>query len=380
MLTYQSRLLQICLYQLAAVMRTFREASQKRPKGWFQAMKTIVLGKSGLEVTELGFGGIPIMRVTTDEAKTIIRHCFDLGVRFFDTAPVYSDSEEKLGAALEPYRKKVVIATKVWAKDAKGAAKELSSSFERLRTERLDLIQCHNISNQTDLDRALGPEGAYQVLVEAKAKGKVKAVGFSSHNPDIALKAMGLAEFDTLQFPFNFVEQEPLAKLFPAALERGMGIIAMKPLGGGLLDRADLCFRFLQQYPEVVPIPGIQAIGEMDEIVGYYKDRRPLTRKDREEIEGIRNQLGGRFCRRCEYCLPCEQGVQIPKILFVKPQVKRFSAKQLLSMSKASVETAEKCVDCGECVEKCPYHLPIPEMLKENVEIFRKFQDEHGAG
>jgi len=194
------------------------------------------------------------------------------------------------------------------------------------------------------------------------------------------LAAMGLAEFDTLQFPFNFVEQEPLAKLFPAALERGMGIIAMKPLGGGLLDRADLCFRFLQQYPEVVPIPGIQAIGEMDEIVGYYKDRRPLTRKDREEIEGIRNQLGGRFCRRCEYCLPCEQGVQIPKILFVKPQVKRFSAKQLLSMSKASVETAEKCVDCGECVEKCPYHLPIPEMLKENVEIFRKFQDEHGAG
>jgi predicted aldo/keto reductase-like oxidoreductase len=343
-------------------------------------MKTVALGNSGLKVTELGFGGIPIMRVTMDEAKEIIRHCFELGIRFFDTAHVYADSEEKLGAALEPYRKQVVIATKVFAKDAEGAAKELAMSLDRLRTDRLDLIQCHNVSNQADLDRVLGPGGAYEVLVEAKAEGKTRAVGFSSHNPDIAVKTMGLAKFDTLQFPFNFIEHAPLDKVFPAARERGMGIIAMKPLGGGLLDRADLCFRFLQQYPEAVPIPGIQSKEEIQEIVGYYEDRKPLSEEDRQEIQAIRNELGGRFCRRCEYCMPCEQGVQIPKILLVKPQAKRFRLNQLLALSKAAVATGENCVECGECVEKCPYHLPIPEMLRENVEIFQKLQDEYGKG
>ncbi len=343
-------------------------------------MKTVALGQSGLKVTELGFGGIPITRVTMDEAKAIIRHCLELGIRFFDTAHVYGDSEEKLGAALEPYRDQVVIATKVFAKDAQGAAKELAMSLDRLRTDRLDLIQCHNVSNQEDLERVLGPGGAYHVLTKAKGEGRARAVGFSSHNPGIAMKAMNLAKFDTLQFPFNFIENDPLDSVFPAARERGMGIIAMKPLGGGLLDRADLCFRFLQQYPEVVPIPGIQSIGEIEEIVGYYKDRKPLTREDRQEIQTIRNELGGRFCHRCEYCMPCEQGVQIPSVLLVKTQAKRFTPKQLLVTSKDAVATGEKCVECGECVEKCPYHLPVPEMLKESMEIFRNLQDEHGTG
>lgn len=340
-------------------------------------MKTMDLGQSGLKVTELGCGGIPIMRVPFEEAEVILRRCFELGIRFFDTAHVYSDSEEKMGAALKPFRSQVILATKVWGKTAGDAEKELAMSFDRLKTEKIDLVQCHNVSNQDDLAKVLGPGGAYEVLDGAKAQGRVRAVGFSSHNPDVAVKAIESGKFVTVQFPFNFIESDPEEKVFPFARERGMGLIAMKPLGGGLLDRADLCFRYLQQYGDVVPIPGIQSIKEIEEIVGYYEVRRPLSDTDREDMQRILSELGGRFCHRCEYCMPCEQGVQIPKVLLVKSQVRRFSPGQLAVMSKEAVSSVEQCVECGECVERCPYGLPIPEMLKENVETFRAFLASH---
>jgi uncharacterized protein len=306
------------------------------------------------------------------------RRSGQLGIRFFDTAHVYNDSEEKMGMALELVRDEVVLATKVWSKDAAGAAKELAMSFSRLRTRRIDLIQCHNVSNQPDLDRVIGPGGAYEALAQAKAENKVGAIGFSSHNPDIAVQAIRTGKFATLQFPFNFIEDDPQEKVFPVAREWGMGLIAMKPLGGGLLDRADLCFRFLQQYPDVVPVPGIQSLGEINEIVGYYRERRPLVQDDRKHMQMIRNELGGRFCHRCEYCMPCEQGVQIPKVLLINSQVRRFSPKQLVFIAKEAVASVEQCADCGECVEKCPYHLPVPDMLKENAETFKRFLTEHG--
>ena len=335
------------------------------------------LGKSGIRVTELGFGGIPIMRLTVEEARLVIKHCYDLGIRLFDTAHVYGDSEEKLGKALAPFRDQVIIATKVWSKDGKGAADQLAMSLDRLGTDYIDLIQCHSISKQEDLEKAMGPGGAYEALTEAKAKGQVRAIGFSSHNPDIAAECCRLGKFDSLQFPFNFIENDPLEKVFPAALEQGMGVIAMKPLGGGLLERADLCFRFLQEYPEVIPIPGIQSTDEIDEIISFYQDRRPLSPGDWEKIREIRGELGTRFCHRCEYCMPCEQGVQIPQVLMVKTQVRRFGFKQVVAMAKDKIATVENCIECGECVERCPYDLPIPDMLQESLEIYQKFLDKH---
>jgi uncharacterized protein len=338
-----------------------------------KTVKTIDLGQTGLKVTELGCGGIPIMRVSMNEAEVILRRCFQLGIRFFDTAHIYNDSEQKMGVALQPFRSEVVLATKVWAKTAREADEQLTMSFDRLGTARIDLIQCHNVSKQEDLDTIMGPGGAYEILAKTKAEGRVRAIGFSSHNPDIAIKAIDSGKFATVQFPFNFIESEPEKRVFPHAREHGMGIIGMKPLGGGLLDRADLCFRYLQQYPDVVPIPGIQSIDEIEEIAAHYEARKPLSRADREEMERVRTELGARFCRRCEYCMPCEQGVQIPRVLLVKSQVRRFSPAQLILMTKDAVSSVEQCVECGQCVERCPYSLPIPEMLKENVEIFRKF-------
>ncbi|MBN2124383.1 MAG: aldo/keto reductase [Deltaproteobacteria bacterium] len=343
-------------------------------------MRTCALGNTGLEVTELGMGGIPIMRVGAEEAVSIIRHCIDLGIRFFDTAHVYGDSEEKLGRALEPFRDRVVIATKVWAKDGPGAAEQLAMSLDRLRTDRIDLMQCHNVTTREDMDRVLAPGGACEVLERARAEGRVQAVGFSSHSPEIAVRMCETGRFSTLQFPFNFIERDAADRLFPTALERGMGIIGMKPLGGGFLDRADLCFRFLQQHPHVIPIPGIQSMAEIDEIAGVYSDHRPMSASEQEEIEGIRRQYGTRFCRRCEYCMPCERGVQIPRVMLFKTQVRRFPPDLLFTIARDAMATVEGCEECGECVQKCPYDLPIPDMLRENLELYERFLAEQGFG
>jgi hypothetical protein len=341
-------------------------------------MKKIRLGKTGLMVSELGFGGIPIFRVGTDEAVEVILHCYDSGVTFFDTANVYGDSEKKIGQSLESVREKVVFATKTLARDAETAADHVAYSLENLRTSFIDIYQIHNIANDATLETVMNARGAYEALAKAKTEGKVRHIGFSSHSISTAIKACRSGKFETLQFPFNFIERDPADALFKVAAEMDMGIIGMKPLGGGLLERADLCFKFLQQYPGVVPIPGIQAKREVDEIVELYRERAPLSNKDLREIDEIRSDLGTRFCHRCEYCMPCEKGVMIPNVLGFRSFYKRLIPAAAIAMAQAAMESVEKCLECEECVEKCPYDLPIPELLKENLALYDQCVKEQG--
>lgn len=341
-------------------------------------MKKLQLGKTGLTISELGFGGIPIIRLGVEEAVDVVRHCFDSGITFFDTANMYGDSEKKIGEALESVRGKVVFATKTLARDAETAAEHISYSLQSLRTDCIDLYQTHNVANDEALENILKPDGAYQALAAARDEGKIRHIGFSSHNISTAIKACRTGKFETVQFPFNFIERDPADELFKVAAEMNMGIIGMKPLGGGLLERADLCFKFLQQHPGVVPIPGIQARAEVDEIVGLYESRQPLSEDDLREIERIRAELGTKFCHRCEYCMPCEKGVMIPNVFSFKSMYRRLAPEAAIAMAHAAMESIENCGECGECVEKCPYDLPIPDLLKENLSLYNEYVKQHG--
>lgn len=336
-------------------------------------MKTMRLGATALEVSEIGFGGIPIVPLPREEAVAVVRHCFEKGVTFFDTANMYPTSEEKLGVALKPCRKEAVIATKTAQRDAAGAAEHIDLSLRQLQTDWIDLYQLHNVSNPEALRQVLAAGGAYEAVAKARDSGKIRFIGISSHSIPTALEALKTGLFQTLQFPFNFIESDPALQLFPLAVENKVGIIGMKPLGGGVLERADLCFGFLQQHPCVVPIPGIKATKEADEIIELYRHRRPLSEADRREIEAIRSALGERFCHRCEYCMPCEQGVQISSVLMFKAAVKRLSRDVVKGWIGGAMESAEQCVECGECEQKCPYHLPIAELLKENLALYREY-------
>ena len=335
-------------------------------------MKTVKLGGTGLTVSEIGFGGIPVIPLSVEDGAAVVRHCYDLGITFFDTANVYRDSEKKVGQALCDVRDKVVIATKTLRRDAQTAATHIRLSLENLKTDRIDIYQLHNVSNEDTLGQVLAPGGAYGAVKTAKEEGAVRFIGFSSHNVKFAAGVCRRGLFSTVQVPFNFIETEAAEELLGVAADMGMGVIGMKPLGGGLLQRADLCFKFLQRYPGIIPIPGVIAKAEMDEIVALYRSREPLTEADLADMEKIRADLGTRFCHRCGYCLPCEKGVRIPEALGFKSILKRFQGETALNFSRDALKSAENCDQCGACIERCPYELPIPEMLDENLVLYRE--------
>ncbi len=334
-------------------------------------MKTIRLGKTGLEVSRIGFGGIPIMRLAEDEAIKVVQRCLDLGVTFLDTANGYGTSEERIGKAIAGRREQVVIATKTGARDRATAQEHLELSLKRLNTDYIDLWQFHNISTFEAYEQVLGPGGAMEAAQEALRAGKIRHIGITHHSMDVALRAVASGHFETVQFPFNFVTNEAATELIPLARKHDVGFISMKPLAGGLLDNAVLAIKYLLKFDSIVPDPGIERIEEIEEIVDIVQGPWELTSQEQREIERIRAQVGTRFCRRCGYCEPCPQGVSIVTIMVLRSFWKRLPAERFSTGWIAeALESAENCIECGECEEKCPYHLPIREMIVENIEFY----------
>lgn len=335
-------------------------------------MRKVELGATGLVVSEVGFGGIPIQRLSHVEAVSVVRKCLDLGITFLDTANGYTTSEERIGEAIRGRRDHLVLATKTQARDAEGVAKHLALSLERLGVDAIDLYQFHCVSSEEDYRKVLAPGGPLDVVRQAQASGVVRHVGLTSHAMDIATKAVRSGHFQTIMFPFNFVAAEAAQELIPLALEREVGFIAMKPLAGGALDDASLAFKYLRQFPQVLPIPGIERAAEIEEIVAILDGPAQLTPDQQAEMDRIRSELGNRFCRRCGYCEPCPQGVSIQTLMILDSIIKRMPAANVFSDLAQTVEDAQECVECGECEEKCPYGLPIREMIQERVDLFER--------
>jgi len=336
-------------------------------------MDYVRLGKSGLMVSRIGFGGIPIQRLGEEEAVAVVRRCLELGVNFIDTANAYTTSETYIGKAIAGWpREKLVIATKTGARDRETALKHLAQSLQALGTDYVDLWQFHGVSTAEAYAQVLAPGGAMEAAQEALAAGKIRHIGITSHSMDIALQAVPSGYFETIQFPFNFVAHEPLDKLIPLAQAHDVGFIAMKPLGGGMLENARLAFKYLLQF-DVVPDPGIERVSEIEEIVAIVEGDLTLSDAERAEMAQIRAGLGTRFCHRCEYCQPCPQKIQISTIMNLRSFWKRFPRSTFINGWVAQAVTrARECLECGECETRCPYHLPIREMIKENVAFYEQ--------
>jgi predicted aldo/keto reductase-like oxidoreductase len=339
-------------------------------------MQTMRLGKTELGVSRVGFGGIPIQRLTEDEAVKVIQRCLDLGVTFLDTANGYTTSEERIGKALvggAVRREQVIIATKTGARDKVGAQEHLALSLKRLQTDYIDLWQFHGVSTFEAYEQVLGPGGAMEAAQAALQAGQVRHIGITSHSMDVALKAVPAGRFETIQFPFNFVTREPADELLPLAEKHDLGFIAMKPFAGGMLDNANLALKYLLQFDHVVPDPGIEKVEEIEEIVGIVAGTWKLTPQELQEIERIHAEVGTCFCRRCEYCQPCPEGVNISLVMNLRSFWKRFPVERFSTGWIADgVKSAENCIECGECEAKCPYHLPIREMIVENVAFYHE--------
>lgn len=347
-------------------------------------MKSVRLGGTGVQVSRVGFGGIPIQRLTEPEAIWVVQRCLDLGVTFLDTANGYTTSEARIGKALAAWggpRERLIIATKTAARDRVTALEHLALSLRRLNVAVIDLWQLHNVSSFEAYEQVLGAGGALEAAQQAREADQVRHIGITSHSMDVALEAVASGYFETVQFPFNFVTHEPAQRLVPLTQEHGVGFIAMKPLGGGLLGDANLCIKYLLQFENVVPDPGIQQVEEIEEIAGIVAGSWELTTEEWQAIEKVRAEVGTRFCRRCGYCEPCPQGVRISTVMNVRSFWQRMPADRLATgWLLDAVTGARDCIECGECEEKCPYRLPIRELLSENIAFYEQALHTQGLG
>ena len=335
-------------------------------------MRYVTLGKTDLTVSEVGFGCIPILRFSKDDSVKVLRHAFERGITFFDTANAYRDSEEKIGIAFAGMREKVVIASKTLMRGADEANAHLENSLRMLRTDHLDLYQLHQIAQEKDWLQVTGPAGALEAVMKAKAAGKIRYVGVSSHNLQMALKLVRTGLFDTVQFPFNLIEEGAKDELIGASKQMGMGFICMKPFGGGVIDNAAVAFKYLRGHAGVIPIPGFETIGQVDQIVSFYSEANVVNDQDLEVMQNYRNELGKRFCRRCEYCQPCPQGVMITPAMGYPIVASRMSPAVAMEFCKNAIESVLLCNECGACIERCPYELPVPKILKANYALYQK--------
>ncbi|MGD0854787.1 MAG: aldo/keto reductase [Dehalococcoidia bacterium] len=335
-------------------------------------MEKMRLGKSNLMVTRVGFGGIPIQRLNEEGAVAVVKRCLDHGINFIDTANAYTTSEARIGKAIAGRRADLIIATKSTARNHEGITKHLDNSLKQLGTDYIDLYQFHAVSDFKSLDMVLDPEGPVAVLEEAKKAGKIRHIGVTSHQIDVAKKAVESGRFETIMFPFNFVTDEAATELLPLCRKHDVGFIDMKPLAGGMIADARIAFKFLFQYRDVATIPGIEKVEEIDQIVGILNGPLDLTEWDRAEMRKLKEQLGTRFCHRCDYCQPCKEGIAISSVMTFPSFVARMPEEQLFGFWGALFEPAARCNKCGECEERCPYHLPIRDLMEEYYDLYEK--------
>lgn len=333
-------------------------------------MEYRILGKTGLKISRLGFGGIPIQRINEEETSTLINYLIDEGINYIDTARGYTVSESYLGKALEGQREHFILATKSMARHRDAMKKDIETSLQNLRTDYIDIYQIHNPSID-QLTQIVSSQGALEALMEAKLEGKIRHIGLTAHSLEVFEKALELDFVETIMFPYNIVETQGI-ELMKRCQEKNIGFIAMKPLAGGAIEDATLALRYIIDNEAVdVVIPGMADLKEIQENVVAVNKTTPLTQAGINKIHSIRKQLGQHFCRRCQYCAPCSVGINIPNVFLFEGYLKRYGLAQWAKERYASLNVkASQCIECGLCETRCPYQLPIREMLKEAVKEF----------
>ena len=336
-------------------------------------MQTMILGKTGLTVTKPAFGALPIQRRDKDEAARILRRAYEGGIRYFDTANSYTDSEEKIGLALADVRKDIVISTKSMGRDYDTVAGHIQSSLERMKTDYIDLFQFHMVSNWDEIDN-----GAYQAALDAKAKGCIRHIGVTSHSINFAKEAVESGRFETMQFPFSYLSSPEEFALVQACRDQGMGFIAMKALAGGLLSNARAVHAFMREQADVVPIYGVQTMEELEQWLALAAEDPAMDDALQAVIDADRAQLGGQFCRSCGYCMPCPQGIQIRNCARMDMLIRRSPWRPYFTPEwQANMNKINDCVECGRCKSRCPYHLDTPKVLKYMLKDYWEFYEAH---
>lgn len=334
-------------------------------------MDKVRLGKTELTVNKNGFGALPIQRITKKEAVYLLKKAFYNGINYFDTARAYTDSEEKMGAAFEYTRDKIIISTKTGAQKAEDFWKDLETSLKMLKTDYIDIYQLHN---PAFCPKPGDESGLYDAMVEARKQGKIRHIGITNHRLAVAKEAIESGLYETMQFPFCYLSSGPDIEIVDMCKKADMGFIAMKALSGGLITNSAMAYAFLAQYDNVEPIWGVQRESELDEFIAYNDNPPAMDDKMRAEIAKDQKELSGDFCRGCGYCMPCPQGIEINNCARMSLMLRRAPSQAWLTPEwQEKMKKTEDCLECGLCKSKCPYGLDTPALLKKNYEDYKTF-------
>lgn len=333
-------------------------------------MEYVTLGKTGLKISRMGFGGIPIQRIDADGTKKLMKMLVEKGLNYIDTARGYTVSESFIGEGIEGMRDRFVLATKSMSRTKEAMAKDIDISLGNLRTDYIDLYQVHN-PNMEQLLTVIGEGGALEALKEAKEAGKIGHIGITVHSLEVFEKALEMDWVETIMFPYNIVERQG-EELIHKCVEKNIGFIDMKPLAGGAIEDGRLALRFVCSNPDVtVVIPGMYDVSEIEKNMEAVEDRSALTAEELEAMEKVRKQLGTNFCRRCNYCQPCTVGINISGCFLFQGYLDRYGLEDWAKDRYGAMAVkAGACVECGACETRCPYNLPIRQMLKKCAEEF----------
>jgi len=339
------------------------------------------LGNTGLEVSCIGLGCAVLGYSTNAEyGARLVRRAFELGISYFDVARGYHDAEVKVGEGLKGTREEAVISTKTGAKTRDDAWRQIHESLERLQTDYVDNCHLHGLRAGEDLETRLGPGGALEALREAKDQGLIRHIGCTSHRSDVLIEALERFDFEVILVPMNIVEREPLEELIPLCQQRRVGVTIMKPVATGLLPAA-LALKWLLNQPMATAVPGAATLEELEEDarIGGIADPS-LTAQEQAEVAALQEKLDHVRCRLCGDCEPCPKG--IPMRLMVGTDIPYDHYRNMgragfrsLPWSKAAIQeelerresriaAVRSCDRCGECEARCPYGLPIVEMLQ----------------
>ena len=331
-------------------------------------MERVALGKTGLEVNRLGFGGIPIQRVGETQAIETVVHAVEKGVDFIDTARGYTTSEHCIGMALKKTGKRVVLASKSHARTADEILVDLDTSLKALQKDCIDLYQCHFVRDENEYIQIISKGGALEALQRSKEEERIGHIGISTHSLNLADRILDDGFFETIMVCYSFLEPAAEEHIIPKALSKGVGVITMKPFSGGFIENARLALKYTLSQPGTVVIPGVEQMDLFDEDWQIFQGSYRLDEDEKRDIEKIRQSYDRRFCRRCDYCQPCSEGVPIQHVLGLPSMAKRVGIDFLRDgWRREAIEKARNCSECGECMTRCPYDLPIPELIKENL-------------
>lgn len=332
-------------------------------------MVNVRLGRTGIIVNKNGFGALPIQRIPMKDAVRLLHKAYDGGMRFYDTARMYTDSEEKLGAAFSDRREHIKISSKTGAVTADGFWKDLETTLHNLKTDHLDLYQFHNPSF---CPKPGDESGIYDAALEAKEKGMILHIGITNHRLNVAREAIESGLYETLQFPFCYLSGEQELSLLEACQKQDMGFLSMKALSGGLIVNAAAAYAFQAQY-ETLPLWGIQKEEELDQFLSFINDPPVMNPELSAVIEKDRKELLGDFCRGCGYCMPCPAGIEINNCARMSLLLRRSPAQPYLTEAwQAKMKLIEDCKHCESCKKKCPYGLDTPNLLKKNYEDYKE--------